>query len=76
MLVVAGCAATAALAAAAVGSRKEAKEAHMLEGSVKRRITLFSAFADSALCGSASRPDRVVEMTTSGDGGDAPYRLA
>lgn len=77
MLLVAGAAATAALAAAVIGSRKEPREKHQLEGSVKRRITLFSAFADSALCGATgSRPERVVEMTSSMDGKDTPYRLA
>jgi hypothetical protein len=71
-MIVAGVAAGTALAAAALGSRKQPKETHMLEGSVKRRMGLFSTFADSA-CGTATRPERVVELTDS-RGGD--YRLA
>lgn len=65
-------AAAAAVIAAAIGSRKKKRVPHQLEGSVARRIALFSNFADSSLCGSTERPERVVEMTASHD----DYRLA
>jgi hypothetical protein len=50
-----------------MGQRKKPRQLHPLTGSVGRRMALFGNFADSALCGSAERPDRVVEMTMSKD---------
>jgi len=50
-----------------MAQRKQPKEIHPLKGSVARRMQLFGNFADSALCGTTDRPDRVVEMTMSAD---------
>jgi len=77
MLIAAAAAVALAVAAIAVGNRKRAPEKHALSGSVSRRMGMFSNFADSSLlCSDANvRPQRVVEMTMSGDE-DLPYNQA
>lgn len=60
--------------AVGMGQRRKKKDPHPLHGAVKRRMGLFSSFADSALCGSCRENPRVVEMTMSKD--DAPYAMA
>ncbi|GKY98137.1 hypothetical protein MPSEU_000771500 [Mayamaea pseudoterrestris] len=70
MLVAAALAAAMAMAAIYVGQGKGTKSSHALQGSVGRRMGLFSNFANkSALSGGTERPQRVVEMTMSGDDG-------
>lgn len=66
-LLVAAVAATTAMAAVIVGQRRDPEDRHQLQGSVARRMDLFSNFADRALCNNESRPGRVVEMTKSTD---------
>jgi hypothetical protein len=49
---------------AAIWGRKKMRERHILDGSVKRRMGLFSRWADAALCGAAAGgTDHAVEMT-------------
>lgn len=67
MIAAAALAVALAIAAVILGQRKKPKEMHPLTGSVGRRMGLFSNFADSALCNNTERPQRVVEMTMSGD---------
>lgn len=67
MLIAAAVAVAMAIAAVVLGQRNKARDPHALSGSVGRRMALFSNFADSSLCNNAARPQRVVEMTMSGD---------
>ena len=69
MYIVAAVATMFAIGAIIAGQRKPAKSTHPLSGSVQKRIGLFSQFADSTLCASMARPERVVEMTMSSDDG-------
>lgn len=73
MFIVAAAAAVTAFAAVVAGQRRQQKKAHMLTGSVARRMGLFQNFCDSTLlCNSDdARPSRVVEMTMSVDDYDA-----
>ena len=50
-LVVAAMAATTAVIAGLIGQRREKAGNHQLRGSVARRMDMFSAFANNALCG-------------------------
>lgn len=52
---------------AAIWGRKKMRERHILDGSVKRRMGLFSRWADTALCGAAGAgaAASAVEMTNS-----------
>ena len=59
--------------AAAIGQRRDRKDRHPMTGVIKRRVDQFSCFADSAVCASTDRPERVVEMTMSQD--DMAYEL-
>lgn len=56
-----------AVFAVVVGQRQQEKKAHLLQGSVLRRMNLFSNFCNSALSDSTARPSRAVEMTMPGD---------
>lgn len=67
MLIAAAIAAAMAIAAVVAGQRRQEKKSHALTGSVARRMNLFQNFCDSALCDSAERPSRVIEMTMSVD---------
>jgi hypothetical protein len=69
MFIVAAMAAVTAFAAVVAGQRRQEKKAHVLTGSVARRMGLFQNFCNSALLcdGSDARPSRVVEMTMSVD---------
>ena len=50
---------------------REVRAPHALQGSVARRMGLFSNFANADLCSSADRPQRVVELSqTAIDGAD------
>ena len=58
------CAAVATvIVGAAVWGRRKVRDRHLLEGSVKRRMNLFSKFADNALCDAVGCGD-AVEMTS------------
>ena len=50
-----------------MGQGKQVKSTHPLQGAIGRRMGLFSNFANSSLCNNTDRPQRVVEMTMSGD---------
>lgn len=66
MLIAAAIAAAMALMAVVAGQRRTNSSKHALQGSVARRMSLFSSLAGaSMLCG--DRPARRVEMTMSKD---------
>jgi hypothetical protein len=72
MFIVAGAAMTTAFIAAIIGQRRQqARNTHILTGSVARRMGLFQTFCDSALCADERNSSRVVEMTMSMDDYDA-----
>jgi hypothetical protein len=74
MLLAAAAAVAVAMAAVAMGQFKTQKpKQHALEGIIGRRMGLFSNFASSKLARNVDRPQRVVEMTMSGDPTDAKY---
>jgi hypothetical protein len=74
MLVAAAIAVALALAAIMMGQGKQVTTNHPLQGSVGRRMGLFSNFANkSSLSGSTGRPQRVVEMTMPTGETDAKY---
>ena len=68
-LIVAAVATALAVGAVVKGLRRAEPHPHALQGSVARRMGLFSQFADCALCtdGTSGRPSRVVELTASAD---------
>lgn len=68
---VAGAAAVAAGIAIVYGQRKRERETHPLRGSVGRRMSLFSNFADSACDNACAGKDSVEMVSAKGD-----YRLS
>jgi len=77
MLIVAAAAAGVAIGAVVMGRRQKSVQAHPLQGAMNRRMQLFNEFGNKPAA-STGRPERLVEMTTSGgdmgSGGD--YSLA
>jgi len=74
MFLVAAGAAGVAIAAVMMGRRQKPIQTHPLQGAMTRRIALFNEFGNRP-APSGGRPERLVEMTTSGDNG-GEYTLA